>query len=332
MITWSIPSAGTSVGSASRRPQHLQPVDHRPLLQRVVVHEPPQVHVLLAPAADLPHRHHPGRPRPDEQHRRPRRAAAPGRPPSAEVVLEDRPARHPDPQQAAKGRQRVHDDDRDGDAQVRVALGQEEPEAEQDSARARAGADERRHLGHPDVLPDEGQRPADVEGRELDGQHQGQLVDGMLAVDAGDLRTRTAAGRPARRPPPSPAGRSRTWCGGSGDGAGDASVLTRLSRRSRAGASTWRFTESSPSLGEGRIPARSGPPQAPSCVTAVASCGVGRRRRHQRRPASARWASGSRALGRFGRAARLASARHRIASPEARQRRLPAGTAPCSRS
>jgi hypothetical protein len=52
--------------------------------------------------------------------------------------------------------------------------------------RARAGSDERRHLGHPDVLPHERERPGEIERRELDGQHQGQLIDGVVPVFEGD--------------------------------------------------------------------------------------------------------------------------------------------------
>jgi hypothetical protein len=78
-------------------PRHLQPADHRPLLQRIVVHEPTQFHALLAAAADLAHRHHPGRPLP------PFRAARRRLRLRSETA---RPATRP-AQQAAKGRQRV---------------------------------------------------------------------------------------------------------------------------------------------------------------------------------------------------------------------------------
>ena len=215
MITWSIPSAGTSVGSASLDPSTFSPLITAPCFRGSSSTNPrrsmscsPRARIsrtAITPAAPAPTSSTAGR-----------AACRRSGPPAVERRLcsADRPARHPDAQQAAKRRQRVHDDDRDGNPQLLQRFRQEEPKPQEDRARARAGADERRHLGHPDVLPHERERPAEVERRKLDGQHQGQLKDSVVPVVERGRRTRTAAGRPARRPGPSPPGRIRRSCAG----------------------------------------------------------------------------------------------------------------------
>ena len=203
------------------RPQHLQPVDHRPLLQRVVVHEPPQVHVVLAAAADLAHRHHPGRPGADEQHRRPRPCRRSG-PPASRRRLRSQTARRATrmpsrpPNAVSVFITMIEMGIRSSLQRVR----QEEAKAQEDAAEPSAGADEGRHLRHPDVLPDE--RRAPRSGR---APRTGRPAPGAADRTAWRLwsrgrRTRTAAGRPARRPGPSPPGRTRRSCAGRGaDGA-----------------------------------------------------------------------------------------------------------------
>ncbi len=196
MTTWSISSSRTSRGISRIWPRTLHAVDHRPLLERVVVDEADHLDVHVAPAGDLARGEDAAAAGADEQHRL-LAPALPQRPGSGAVeavvlvALVEDPPQHPQAERAAEGERRVHQNDGQGDAPEVVGVRQPEAQEQEDRQRSARGLQEVRHLAQPHVAPDEAVDTGQGQRRELKQQnhweldrHPVQLVRRNVEVEA----------------------------------------------------------------------------------------------------------------------------------------------------
>ncbi len=158
----------------------LHPLDHRPLLLRVVIDEAADLEIHVAAVRDLLRRQHPRLPGADQEHRLQAAVLRGTAPALLLVALVHDPADHPQAEHPTKGRQCIHEDDRQRHPPLLQRIRQQEPRRHQHHEGPKRCLEKRFDLGQPDVPPNKAVDPGQEQSGKLNQQHQRQLPEHPL--------------------------------------------------------------------------------------------------------------------------------------------------------